>query len=256
MPTTRKNTPPAETPIQDAVMEETSDLASLEAKLAELKQQAADLQAVADAARPAPPVESTPLPEGRLASQATEEEVARAEVLRDPFDSTNALKILSNPPGKVLRWLSLAYREMRLMRGWQPVCYDDPIGRELHLYIGEPPARMVGSAKLDNVVRRGDVFLAWIDRGIWQARQNKREVEAKRRIAGHVTKEQKPIGKYAKTTDPGLAIDANPYQEVRSAPYFIKRTADAYRELAQGTVDDPRIKAPGSNLFEEAPPEE
>lgn len=256
MPTTRKNALPAEEPAQDAVADTTPDLADLEAKLAELKQQAADLQAVADAARPAPPVESTPLPGDRLASQATEEEVARAEVLRDPFDSTNALKILANPPGKMLRWLSLAYRDLRLMRGWQAVRYDDAIGRELHLYIGEPPARMVGTAALDNVVRRGDVFLAWIDRGIWLARQHAREAEAKRRIAGHVTKEQKPIGKYAKTTDAGLAADANPYQEVRRAPHFIARNADAYRELAQGTIEDPRIKAPGSNLFEEAPPEE
>ena len=251
MPTTRKNTTP-EKPVepQDAVAEdEQLDVAGLEQKLADLQRQAAELQAIADAAKPATPTESTPLPDGRLASEATDDEVARAEVLRDPFDSTNALKILANPPRKMLRWSSITYREGRPMRGWQAVRYDDAIGRELHRYIGEPPARMTGTAALDNVVRRGDVFLAWIDRGIWLSRQRKREAEANRRIASHVTTDQQPIGKYAKTTDIGLRQDVNPYQESRVAPGFVRAESD-YRARAKGTVEDTTIKTPGRNMFE------
>lgn len=256
MPKTRKDEDQPQVESQDAATTEVADLATLESKLAELKQQAAELEAQAEAAKPATPTDSTPLPVDRLASQAEDEEVARAEVVRDPFDATNALKILMDPPGKKLRWLSLAYREGKGMKGWTPVERDDAIGRELHRYIAEPPARMVGSADMDNIVRRGDVFLAWIDRGIWQARQNKRVSEAHRRISPHVSATQERYGNHAMTTDAGLKRDSNPYQESRVAPGFVSRDQLDYRARAKGTTDDPRIRTSGRNMFEEAPEEE
>jgi len=258
MPTTPKNLKPtAPEPQQDAApAQEAADLASLQAKLAQLKQQAAELQAQADAAKPADPVESTPLPQDRLASELTEEEVARAEVLRDPFDSTNALKILRNPPGKVLRWISAHYREIRSMRGWTPVLHDDAIGRELSRYVDEPPPRLANAAELDNVVRRGDTILAWLDRGIWLKRQLKREQMANRRITSLTSKESEQYGPHGSTVGHGLSRDENPYQEIRKAPHFVMPDEKAYRSRAKGTVDSPSIKAPGQSFFEEPPDSE
>lgn len=257
MPTTPNKKSSVPEVVQDAaVTQETESLASLQEKLAKLKQEAAELQAQADAAKPADPVESTPLPQDRLASELTEEEVARAEVLRDPFDSFNALKILRNPPGKVLRWISAHYREMRSMRGWTAVLHDDAIGRELSRYVDEPPPRMKGRDELDNVVRRGDSILAWIDRGIWVKRQLKREQLANKRITSLTTKEPEQYGPHGSTVGHGLSRDANPYQEVRKAPHFVQPDEKAYRSRAKGTVESPQIQAPGQSFFEEAPDSE
>jgi hypothetical protein len=261
MPVTDKNIPaPEEQPKPtkaEAVAANKERLAKAEAALAQARTNQAQLEAEVEAAKPPAPTDSTPLPsDERLASEATEDEVARAQILRDPFDTKNALKILTDPPGKKLRWLSVVYREMRNMKGWQPVRYDDPIGREIHKYIGEPPSRMFGSAEQDALVRRGDVFLAWIDEGIWLERQRKRSAEASRKISPHQTKVQNQIGLHGVTTDPGLQQDANPYQLVRKAPGFVMPTEQAYRDRAKGTVDDPAQRVEGQNMFEEAPDEE
>ena len=258
MPTTPKSKPVIVPENQQDVVvsSEPTDLAALQSKLAQLKQESAELQAQADAAKPADPVESTPLPQDRLASELTDNEVARAEVLRDPFDSSNALKILRNPPGKMLRWISAHYREMRSMRGWVPVLHDDAIGRELSRYIDEPPPRMQGSAEMDNVVRRGDSILAWIDRGIWAKRQLKREQLANRRITSLTKQEPEQYGQHGSTVGHGLSRDANPYQEVRKAPHFVMPDEKAYRSRAKGNVDSPSIKTPGQSFFEDPPDSE
>jgi hypothetical protein len=252
----KTNPAPEEKPVEQAA-EPQADLNELEAKLRTLKAQAAELEAKREAAQPAAPTESTPLPgDDRLASEATEDEVARAEILRDPFDTRNALKILADPPGKKLRWISVQYREMRNMKGWTVVRYDDPIGREIHRYIGEPPSRMLGTSEADSVIRRGDVVLAWIDRGIWEARQRRREAEANRKISSHTTRVQRPIGQFGATTGDGLQHDANPYQVLRKAPGFVDPDEHAYRERAKGTVDDPAQYVPGRNMFEEVSDDE
>lgn len=252
---------PKTNPVPDQPSEQPVDnqanLQELEAKLRQLKAQAAELEAQAEAVKPAAPIESTPLPcDDRLASDATDDEVARAEILRDPYDTRNALKILADPPGKKLRWISIQYREMRNMKGWTPVRYDDPIGREIHRYIGEPPSRMLGSSEMDAVVRRGDVVLAWIDAGIWKARQLKREAEANRKISAHTTRVQRPIGQFGATTDAGLQRDDNPYQVLRKAPGFVDPDEQAYRKRARGTVSDPAQSVPGRNMFEEVKDDE
>ncbi len=231
-------------------------ITELEAKLEALKSQSNAIAAQRDAAKPAAPTESTPLTEKEFASESVGEEVARAEILRDPYDSKNALKILTDPPGKKLRWLSISYRETRGMKGWTAVRYDDPIGREIHRYVGEPPSRMLGTAEADMIVRRGDVFLAWIDFGIWAARQEARTRDATRRVSKHTTISQNPIGEHAATTGDGLQADVNPYQVVRKAPGFVDPNEQAYRDKVKGTPADVSQRVAGRNLFEEASGEE
>jgi len=227
-------------------------LSQLEAKLQELKSRATALEVQAEDARPPAPVESTPLTEKEFASQATDDEVARAMILRDPYDSKSALKILRDPPGKKLRWMSISYRETRGMKGWTAVRYDDAIGREIHRYVGEPPSRMVGTAEADMIVRRGDVFLAHIDFGIWAARQNARSTQAERRVSKHSTKSQNAIGQFAATTGDGLQHDADPYSVAKKAPGFVDPNEQSYRDQARGAPGASQ-KVAGRNFFEEAP---
>jgi hypothetical protein len=191
------------------------ELDKLQAETAEIK---AELPGVFDG--------STGLPEdGRKASEATEEEIERAQVLRDPWDVTNALRILSNPPGKVLRWISPAYRAQgRGMRGWTAVRYDDPIGRELDLYIPDPPSRMEGMVKLDNVVRRGDVVLCWIDEGVYARRRQKNFDKSNRHLADAAQHKNKSFGKFGSTYGDGLRDDDEPgFKEARTAPGMVSR---------------------------------
>lgn len=107
--------------------------------------------------------------------------------VRDPFNTKNPHQIIAHPPGKVLSWKNPKYRQERGWRGWQPISYDDEIGRELSTYITDPPAKMEGSANLDNYVRRGtDSVLCFIDEDIWLSRQldqAKRVVEMEARAA-------------------------------------------------------------------------
>jgi len=259
MPSTNPDSTPTPKPKAKAkakVEAPVLSITELEAKLQELKSQASAAKAAVDAAKPAAPAESTPLTEKEFASQAVGDEVARAEILRDPYDSKNALKILTDPPGKKLRWMSIQYRETRGMKGWTAVRYDDPIGREIHRYVGEPPSRMLGTAEADMIVRRGDVFLAWIDYGIWAARQVARVRDATRRVSKHTTKSQNAIGEHAATTGDGLTADVNPYQVIRKAPGFVDPNEQAYRDKARGTPADVSQRVAGRNLFEEASDEE
>ena len=202
---------------------------------AELQETKAELPGVFDG--------STALPkDGRLASQATEEEVERAMVLRDPWDVTNALRILSNPPGKVLRWISPAYRAQgRGMRGWIPVRYDDAIGRELDLYIPDPPSKMEGMVALDDVVRRGDVVLCWLDEGVYTRRRQKNFDKTNRHLQQAAQHRNKTFGKHGSTYGEGLQDDDEPqFREKRTAPGMVSKQrlaeyiADRKQTLRQG----------------------
>lgn len=112
--------------------------------------------------------------------------------IRDPFSTKNPHQIKAHPPGKVLSWKNPKYRRERGWRGWNPISYDDEIGRELSLYIIDPPANMAGSADLDNYVRRGtDSVLCWISEDVYLARQleqSKRalEMEARAAMSGQI----------------------------------------------------------------------
>ncbi len=196
---------------------------------------------------------SVALPTDRLASQATPDEVERAQVLRDPWAGQNALQILRHPPGKRLQWINPQYREKRGMRGWNPVRYDDAIGRELHLYINDPPSRMEGLMDIGQVVRRGDVVLAWIDEGIFQARIARGQERAHRGMKSGAARDNKKFGAHGKTFGRGLEDDPDPkYRRARPAPGFISpQRLEEYRQAAVGTVNDPRITVEGRRLFDE-----
>lgn len=228
------------------------DLSELQNKLSALMEQKKVLDKDKAPAKPPAPKASTPLPDGALASQSSEDEVALAEVVRDPFDTKNALKILRDPPGKKLRWISVTYRETKSMRGWTMVRYDDAIGREIDKYIGEPPARMLGSAGLDSVIRRGDVCLAWIDHGIWRSRQLKRESVAQGRIKSNTKDQAEAVGMFGAIHGDGVTIDKNPdpKNSTTLAPGFIGAER-GYRDSARGDVNSSAIKTKGSNLFME-----
>lgn len=175
--------------------------------------------------------------DGRKASEATEEEIQRAQVLRDPWDVTNALKILRNPPGKVLRWISPALRSQgRGMRGWTPVRYDDPIGQELDLYIPDPPNKMAGMVDLDDVVRRGDVVLCWLDEGIYRKRRIASDQKTNRHLYQAAQHKNRAFGKHGSSYGDGLQDDDDPqYREARPAPGMIskERLAAYQREQKQ-----------------------
>jgi hypothetical protein len=138
------------------------------------------------------------------------------------------------------------------MRGWTAVQHDDAIGRELHLYVTDPPSRMEGSAKQDNIVRRGDAILGWIDEGIWLARQNRRVDKSNRALMKDKTQQQ--FGPNGRTYGDGVSDDPRPRE--RSAPGFIspKRLAE-YRERAKGTITDSQIVTPGRRMLDPYEPQ-
>lgn len=195
---------------------------------------------------------STTLPQDHTASQATSSEIERAQVLRDPWAGQDALEILRHPPGKRLQWISPQYRERRGMRGWEPVRHDDAIGRELHLYINDPPSRMEGMAQLTEVVRRGDVVLAWIDEGIYQSRRDTSLRKANRNLNQATQRGNQPVGKFGRTTDEGLRDDPDSKYRYKPRPGMVSpRTGADYRNQAKGTVHDDRIAVEGRRLFGE-----
>lgn len=192
---------------------------------------------------------STALPEDRPASEATDEEIQRAQVVRDPWSGRNALKILRHPPGKRLQWISPNYRERRGMRGWEAVRYDDAIGRELDLYITDPPSRMEGLIDLGSVVRRGDVVLAWIDEGIFQARIQAGQEKANRNLKKGSGRGNTNYGAHGRSTDEGLRDDSDPRYRLKTAGTISPRRLDEYKRAAVGTHEDPRITVQGRRLF-------
>jgi len=148
------------------------------------------------------------------------------ELLYDPYDSQRPYKIIGEiapdneyPEGQVLRWLSPRFREVRGMRGWVALQYGDTYtgknGELLKKYIPDPPARMVGSDKLDSYVRRADLILGRLDKRIWQSRRLKAILESARRRGSLESDKPIKIRDGVWLTGEGLKKDENPKQGLR-----------------------------------------
>lgn len=146
------------------------------------------------------------------------------DVLYDPFDSQDPFKILASiapsdeyPEGRVLGWKSPVYREKRGWRGWIPVEHGDEIAGEndqfLSNYIPDPPDRMIGPDALDNYVRRGDMVLSWIDARIWNTRQQKRELLARKRSVQAGSAKTEVLRDGVEIVGKGATKSSNPRKE-------------------------------------------
>jgi hypothetical protein len=133
------------------------------------------------------------------------------------------------------------------------VRYDDAIGRELHLYINDPPSRMEGMVDIGQVVRRGDVVLAWIDEGIFDARIKRGQDKANRGLQAGAGRDNRKFGKHGQMIGRGLEDDHDSkYRRARPAPGFISpKRLDDYRRAARGTVEDSQIAVEGRRLFDD-----
>jgi len=139
------------------------------------------------------------------------DQIEKAVVVRDPSRGKNPTLILREPPGKKLYW---ATPKLRDDLGWDhlvPVTYNDPIGREIDRYLAEVPEMLAGSEKREGVIRRGDAVLAWIDEGIWEARQKHRVDASYQRVNDAVSAKQQSIrGGGAVTIGDGLVNQPRP----------------------------------------------
>ena len=147
--------------------------------------------------------------DGVIEEAVKKEQLREPRVLRDPFDVQNPHKILAHPPGLRLRWANPRYREHRGWRGWEPVHYDDEVGKNLSKYINDPPRRM--EHNVDNLVRRGDSILCRIDEQMWEARQQRRTQRAAHR---------------ANAFAEDLQVDKNPVVEKKAQDQSLLRSAE------------------------------
>ena len=141
-------------------------------------------------------------------------------VLFDPYDVNNPFKIKKEippevsgvefPEGEILRWKSFVLRERRGMRGWRWVRWSDDIGKNLEDYLASPPMRMQDSQHLDDIVRRGDLGLARMDKRIAISRVRRAELESAR-MRGELTSTQnEKLGKGVELYGPGLESETTP----------------------------------------------
>lgn len=154
--------------------------------------------------------------------QSDLEQIEKAlAVLEDPFDSQNARKIIGEippdeecPEGQVLRWVSPRYREVRGLRGWEPLQWGDQYtgekGEKLKGIIPEVPRFIQGADHLDSYVRSGDVILARLDKRIWNARQTKRVLEDARRKGQLNVTEPIRLREGVYLTGDGIKTDSEP----------------------------------------------
>lgn len=168
--------------------------------------------------------------------EATGEVIERGgEIVFDPYDSHDPFAIIGAipvspefPEGQTLAWKSPDYRKRRGWRGWIPVEYGDKYaGKDnefLSNYIVDPPERMVGPDQIDNCVRRGDLVLSWIDSRIWDERQTKRELLAKRRQIAAGSGATQILRDGVEITGPGRKAAKNPRKE-----FGIPKAPDAVR---------------------------
>lgn len=112
-----------------------------------------------------------------------------AEVMFDPWDAQDPFAIIGiippdakYPSGQALSWKNPRLRDRSAnigWKGWIPLEYGDPYtgktGELLSDYLQEAPARLEGTANLDNLVRRGDAILCRLDMRAWIKRQIERE---------------------------------------------------------------------------------
>lgn len=161
--------------------------------------------------------------------------VERPEIIRDPFEGHQATEILKHPEKVKLQWCNPEFRARYGMRGWKPVHYDDPIGRNLSDYVAEIPLRMAGMASIDNTVRMGDLMLCWIEDWIYEARQLSRTEKANRHLkSGKTNVAYSGGGGYTEGDGVGLDPEAARAQSVSAA---------------KGMVDA-RTKAPGRGMMD------
>lgn len=169
---------------------------------------------------------------GQVTRNAIEDAI---ELLFDPYESDRPYDIAAElpgtqecPQGRVLGWKNLRWRERRGMRGWVEVRYGDEIagdnGVNLTKYIKDPPSHMEGSAKIDSIVRRGDLALCWIDKRVFMARQLRRELEAARNRGLFENEQETLIRDGLKIFGPGLKRD-NPKL----------KTSDSFTPYEKGT---------------------
>lgn len=190
---------------------------------------------------------TTALPNDRLASELTEEEIEQARVLRDPWAGKSAMTILRHPPGKRLNWKSPRFRDQHGPRGWVAVQHDDAIGRELNLYLLDPPIKLANQT--DNLVRRGDVVLSYIDEGIFLARQNHRFEKANRGIRKAAQHGQAQYGAAGRTFGEGLRDDNNSKEQATARGFASPRTREDYERLSQESQAGRKV--PGRRMFDD-----
>ncbi len=139
----------------------------------------------------------------------------------DPFDAgENPHFIKKHPPGKVLSWKNPNIRNgVRGWRGWIPITFDDEFGSQLSDYISDPPAKMEGTADLDNYVRRGtDSILCWIVEETYMARQEKRERKAlHKQLAANNTRNM-ILGPGVETFGKGVQVEGSSPGGFKSRP--------------------------------------
>lgn len=125
--------------------------------------------------------------------------MSKDRILRDPFDqNSNPFHIIKRVPpldnndpkcGYVLGWISERYRNGsgQGWKGWVPLEYGDKFtgenGEKLKEYISDPPMRMIGPDKVDNLVRRADLVLCRIVADWFDARQENSARESRERVA-------------------------------------------------------------------------
>lgn len=142
------------------------------------------------------------------------------------------------PMGRKLQWCGNRMREEYGMAGWTAVKLGDPflikeekdpksgkvqriIGGKLSQYLHAPPPKMDGSAKRDDYIRRGDVFLAWMDMRQWIAKEQRaaKLAQRKRLVAADQQDHINVKGrKGASVIGPGLTQTNDPKQGLQSGP--------------------------------------
>jgi hypothetical protein len=165
------------------------------------------------------------------------DKIEAASVIRDPSRGRAPTKILCHPPGKRLYWSTPRLRDETGWNNLHPVTYEDPIGREIMRYVPEVPKMLEGSQKREGYIRRGDAVLAWIEEGIWKARQQQREDRSFQRVE-EVAQHENVSANGAKTYGEGLRDEPRPMRGFIPGKRSGRQAAEAHSEDApnQGEV--------------------
>jgi hypothetical protein len=112
----------------------------------------------------------------------------------DPFSESRRLKIIKDVPPS---------EQFPQGRTW--VRWDDPIVKNLHEFVANPPQK--GDGQIDSIIRRGDAGLAWIRKDIADARLLKNELESARMRGQLSEKQRKKLGHGVSMYGDGLQRD-------------------------------------------------
>ncbi len=142
------------------------------------------------------------------------------EITSDPYSmENNPHEIKAHPPGWRLRWCNPNFRERRGWLGWEPVNYDDEIGRNLTDYLNDPPFKMEGTKRFDNYVRRGaDAVLCKLPENLWAIRWQKGLDKANRRLYSNANTTNKVIKEGVSTYGDGLTDSKRPKGGFKPGP--------------------------------------